>query len=114
MAISKPSLSDTEAGEDGGEDVVGGDAAGDGGEVVEGFAYVLGDEVAGEVVVHPVDGAGNGGACRYECLIMALIGDHDVAGTYIGGSCGAYYGFFKCVHGYVVTGGDCNDLGLVS
>lgn len=39
-------LSDAEAGEDGGEDVGGGDGAGDFAEVVEGFAYVLGDEVA--------------------------------------------------------------------
>lgn len=43
------SLSDAEAGEDGGEDVGGGEGAGDGGEVVEGGAEVLGDEVAGEV-----------------------------------------------------------------
>ena len=40
------SLADAEAGEDGGEDVGGGDGAGDFAEVVEGFAYVLGDEVA--------------------------------------------------------------------
>lgn len=39
-------LSDAEAGEDGGEDVGGGDCAGDGAEMVDGFAYVLGDEVA--------------------------------------------------------------------
>ena len=39
-------LADAEAGEDGGEDVGGGDGAGDFAEVVEGFAYVLGDEVA--------------------------------------------------------------------
>ena len=39
-------LADAEAGEDGLEDVGGGDGAGDFAEVVEGFAYVLGDEVA--------------------------------------------------------------------
>lgn len=46
MAVYKPSFPDAEAGEDGGEDVGGGDGAGDFAEVVEGFAYVLRDEVA--------------------------------------------------------------------
>lgn len=46
MAAYKPSFPDAEAGEDGGEDVGGGDGAGDFAEVVEGFAYVLRDEVA--------------------------------------------------------------------
>ena len=40
-----PLLSDAKAGEDLGEDVVGGDGAGDGAEVVEGAAEVLGDKV---------------------------------------------------------------------
>ena len=40
------SLADAEAREDGGEDVGGGDGAGYFTEVVEGFAEVLGDEVA--------------------------------------------------------------------
>lgn len=40
------SLADAEVLEDGGEEVGGGDGAGDGGEVVDGFAEVLGDEVA--------------------------------------------------------------------
>lgn len=56
-------LADAEAGEDGGEDFVGGDGAGDFAEVVEGFADVLGDEVAGEVGVEGVDGAGYGLGC---------------------------------------------------
>ena len=38
-------FADAEAGEDGGEDVWGGDGAGDGGEVVDGFTDILGDEV---------------------------------------------------------------------
>lgn len=40
------SFADAEVLEDGGEEVGGGDGAGDGGEVVDGFAEVLGDEVA--------------------------------------------------------------------
>ena len=40
-------LSDAETGEDGCEDFRGGDGAGDGGEMVEGFAEVLGYEVGG-------------------------------------------------------------------
>ena len=39
-------FTDAEVLEDGGEEVGGGDGAGDGGEVVDGFAEVLGDEVA--------------------------------------------------------------------
>ena len=39
-------FSDAEVLEDGGEEVGGGDGAGDGGEVVDGFAEVLGNEVA--------------------------------------------------------------------
>ena len=46
LFFAKISLSDAEAGEDGGEDVLGGDGAGDFSEVVECLAYVLGDEVA--------------------------------------------------------------------
>ena len=43
------SFADAKAGEDGLEDVGGGDGAGDGGEVVDGGAEVLGKEVAGDV-----------------------------------------------------------------
>lgn len=42
------SLADAEVGEDGGEDFGGGDGTGYGGEVVDGFAKVLCDEVGGE------------------------------------------------------------------
>ncbi len=41
-------FSDAEAGEDGLEDFGGGDGAGDGAEVVDDFAEVLGDEVAAQ------------------------------------------------------------------
>ena len=44
--LCNKSFPDAEAGEDGGEDFGGGDFAGDCGEVVEGFADVLADEVA--------------------------------------------------------------------
>lgn len=50
-------FADAEAGEDGCEDVVGGDGAGDFAEVVERFAYVLGDKVSGNAHVDSVDGA---------------------------------------------------------
>ena len=52
-------LSDAEAGEDCGEDVLGGYCAGDFAQVVEGFAYVLGDEVARESHAEAVNGSGN-------------------------------------------------------
>ena len=50
-------LSDAEAGEYGGEEVGGGDAAGDGAEVGEGFSKVLGHEVGGQAGGEAVDGA---------------------------------------------------------
>lgn len=48
-------FSDAEAGEDGGEDLGGGDVTGDGGEVVDGGSEWLGDEVGGEVGVNGLD-----------------------------------------------------------
>lgn len=48
-------LSDAEAREDGGEDVGSGDVAGDGGEVVDGLADVLGDEIGGKGGLEAVD-----------------------------------------------------------
>ena len=48
-------FTDAEAGEDGGEDLGGGDVAGDGGEVVDGGSERLGDEVGGEVGVNGLD-----------------------------------------------------------
>ena len=55
-------LADAEFGEDGLEDVVGGDVAGDLAEVVDYAADVLGDEVAREVLVEGV-------LCVAECLV---------------------------------------------
>ena len=46
MVVYKPSFADAEAGEDGSEEFVGGDFAGDFSEVVHAFADVLRDEVA--------------------------------------------------------------------
>ena len=71
---------DAEAGEDGGEDVGGGDGAGDGGEVVEGFADVLGDEVAGEVGGEAVDYKAQGCGGREEGAVMAGVGYNDGVG----------------------------------
>lgn len=48
-------LADAEAREDGGEDVGSGDVAGDGGEVVDGLADVLGDEIGGKGGLEAVD-----------------------------------------------------------
>lgn len=66
-------------GEDVGEDVLGGDLAGDGGEVMDGFAEVLGDEVAGNVLDYAVDDA----FCRCgglpEGFGMSDIGDEYLA-----------------------------------
>ena len=55
LGVILPLFSDAEAGEDGGEDLGGGDVAGDGGEVVDGGSERLGDEVGGEVGVNGLD-----------------------------------------------------------
>lgn len=53
-------LADAEAGEDGLEDFGGGDGAGDGGEVMEGFAQELGGKVGGDAVAEGFDEVGDG------------------------------------------------------
>lgn len=53
-------LADAEAGEDGLEDFGGGDGAGDGGEVVEGFAQELGGKIGGDAVAEGFDEVGDG------------------------------------------------------
>ena len=72
------SFADAEVGEDGLEDFGGGDGAGDGGEVVDGFAEVLGDEVGGKGGVESV-GDGAKEACGFaEGVGVALVCDDDV------------------------------------
>ena len=60
------------------EDGVGGDFADDVGEVVDGFAEVLRDEVAGEVGGEAVLHAVNGGEGLAEGSEVASIGDNGV------------------------------------
>ena len=69
-------FSDAEAGEDGGEDVVGGDGAGDGAEVVEGFADVLRYKVGGDHAGEGSESSGTRSLSSGEGGIMACIGDH--------------------------------------
>ena len=57
------------------QNFVGGDVAGDGAEVVEGFAEVLGDKVGGEGSVQTGANAGEAPECVSECLDVALIGE---------------------------------------
>lgn len=72
------SFTDAEFLEDGLEEVGGGDGAGDGGEVVDGFAEVLGDEVAGDVGVNAGDYSLKGGCGMGEGFVVASIGDYKV------------------------------------
>jgi hypothetical protein len=65
LALRGPSFSDAELPENFTEDLVGGDFAGDGAEVVEGFAEVLGEEVGGEGCEALLDaGEGSGGVLQ--------------------------------------------------
>lgn len=74
-------LADAEAGEDGLEEGVGADVAGEGGEVVDGLADVLGEEVARDVEVDGVDYAGKvvGGFAKGLCV--AGVGDDEAFGV---------------------------------
>ena len=64
MIIDYQLFTDAEAGEDGAEEGIGGDVTGEGGEIVDGLADVLSEEVAGELGVDGVDYAGEvGGGC---------------------------------------------------
>ncbi len=98
-------LADAEAGEDGGEDLGGGDLAGDLAEVVDGFAEVLGYEFAGEVLGEGVDGAGRGLGGVEECLRMSGVGYYcGIAGDAAGNLVSNVLKRLKQL-GQVVTGG---------
>lgn len=71
-----------------GEEVGGGDGAGEGGEVVEGFADVLGYEVAGEVGAESLDGLAYGLGGGFERLVVSDVGDGDFS---VGGCGGGGY-----------------------
>ena len=94
-------FADAEMLEDVLKDWVGGDFAYDVGEVVDGFAEVLRDEVAGEVggeaILHAVDG-GEGLAEGSE---VAGVGDDGVISWALRDAGGGGEAFFKCVYAFV-------------
>ena len=61
------------------EGVVGGDVAGDFGEVVDGVAEVEGDEVGGELGMDRCECAFYCFFCSAQCFYVAEVGDDDVA-----------------------------------
>ena len=71
-------LADAEFGEDGVEDVVGGDVSGDFAEVVDNGADVLRNKVGGEVVAKSRTGVLQCLVCRGQCLIVAHIRYDDI------------------------------------
>ena len=75
LAIGR-SLADTKIPKNIPQNLVGGDVAGDGAEVVEGFAQVLGKKVGGEGGVQAFAYAGEACLCLGEGLDVAGIGDH--------------------------------------
>ena len=69
------SLSDAEFGEDGTEDFVGRDLAGDFAQVVHALANVLGEKVAREAGLQTVEGAQYGVVGVHEGFVVAGVGD---------------------------------------
>ena len=72
--LSRLLFPDAELAEDLAEDFVGGDGAGDGAEVVEGGAEVLGDEVGGDAGVQARQGGVEGVGGLAEGLVVAGVG----------------------------------------
>lgn len=70
------SFSDAEGGEDGVEEVVGGDGAGYGAEVVEGFPYVLGYEVSGESGLYAFNRSCQCVGSPCQCFVVAGVGHY--------------------------------------
>ena len=81
-------FADAEVGEDFGEDVVGGDGAGDFAEPVEALPDVLVEEVAAEAVIEAFDGTSDSVAGAGQCLVVAGVGDDDGIAVHIGQSSG--------------------------
>ena len=96
-------LPDAEVFEDVAEDFVGGDFAGDFSEVMHGFAYVLGEEVAGVVVGQALTGALYGLTGTDEGFVMTHVGDDGVVGSRGLRGMG-YEGFLQGVDVAVVLG----------
>ena len=72
-------LADAEAREDGVEEGVGGYGAGDRAEMVDGFADILGDEIAGEARVKTLNGTLEGGETLYQGFVVPGVGDNDIS-----------------------------------
>lgn len=68
-------LSNAKLGEDGAENFVGRDLAGDFAQVVHAFANVLGEEIAREVRLQAVEGALYGVVGVHESFVVTSIGD---------------------------------------
>ena len=72
-------LADAEFAEDVAEDFVGGEcAAGDGAELVDAFAKVHGEQVAGQLGLQTVLDAANGVERAAQIFVMARVGNGDV------------------------------------
>lgn len=76
LGIFELLLSDTKILKNIPQNFVGGDVAGDGAEVVEGFAQVLGDKVSGEGSVQAFAYASEACLCLGQGLDMAGVGYH--------------------------------------
>lgn len=81
MAVYKPLLADAELSEDVPQDFVGGDFTGDGADVVEGFADVLGDEFRGDLAGESVADAVEGALGVFQGLVVAEVGDEGASGV---------------------------------
>ena len=103
---------DAKMAEDVVEDGVGGDGAvGDGGEMVEGVAEILTDEVGGEGGGEAVADAEEGGAGGKEGFVVAEIADYKVGAVEVERLAGGVaYPLLKLVEAFAGEGGDGKPL----
>ena len=81
-------FADAEVAEDGGEDIGGGDFAGNFAEVVHALAYILTHEVAANAGLQSVDGTRNGFSGFRKSCVVAGVGHYHLVGIVVGEGCG--------------------------
>ena len=108
--VIRASFPDAEVVEDGGEEVGGGDGAGDQAEVVEGLADVLGHKVGGEAVAQAVDGARQRCCACCQGFVVTGIRHYQLAVGIVVLNCGTQQNLFQLVKTFAGLGTDSQHM----